>query len=153
MTQPVLGTLHDSPAAILAQVCLDKGWASLPTSLSTWPISVDSELAFPDNVMTLTNTEGMTSGRIQLTGQISELYGAQLKIRAATSTEAFLQAHEMAVNFDQKLYRYTTTINTNSYRIGAVTRKGAPLALGREGSATKRYLYTINVIVDIIQLS
>ena len=152
MTQPTLGTLNDSPAAVLAQIFIDKGWATDPTSNLAWPVSVDSELATPDSMMTLTDTEGTINGRVQVSGQASELFGVQLKIRAADPQAGHLQANAMAVNLDQNLYHVRTTLGVNQYFVGSATRKGSPLALGREGTATKRYLYTINMIVDIIQL-
>lgn len=151
MTQPILGTLEDSPAAVIAQLIIDLGLATDPLSSGSWPVSVDSELDSPDNVLCLTNTEAELSGRVQVTGQMSELWGIQLKIRAADPQTGYAKANAMAVAFDQTIRRNWTAIGSNVYMIGAVTRKGSVLYVGREGSATKRHIYTINAIVDIIQ--
>lgn len=159
----MLGQLNDSPADIVAQLLIDIGLADDPDQPGTasleWPVSVDSELATPDDALFVSNTDPLQSGRVQLTGQMSELYGVQIKIRAADPQVAFKKANEVAVAIDQQIYHRTTTVPPSSkstggsYFVGAITRKSGPLALGREGSATKRSLYTINTVVDINQTS
>lgn len=151
MTQPLLGSFLDSPAAVIAQLLIDLTLATDPSSSGAWPVSVDSELDSPDNVLCVTNTEAVQSGRVQISGQMSELWGFQLKIRAADPQVAFAKANAMAVAFDQVIYHNGVTIGSNKYFVGAVTRKGSTLFAGREGSATKRSIYTINAIVDILQ--
>lgn len=148
---PVLGSLLDSPAAIIAQLMIDLSAATDPTSNLAWPVSVDSELDTPDNMMTFTNTEGFQEGRVQQTGEMSSLPGFQLKVRAADPEVAYAKAQALAVIFDQVVYHNTVTVGSNVYRVGAITRKGNVLYLGREGSGSKRTLYTVNAIVDIIQ--
>ncbi len=162
MTMPLFGQLADSPAAIVAQMLIDLGYAQDPLGTGTadeWPISVDSELDSPDDVICLTNTEPVRNGRFQGTGEMNELFCFQTKVRASDGQLAWGKANDLAVTYDQRIYMVTTVLQPNSstaggtYRVGRVTRKSGPMALGREGSATKRHLYTINAIVDIIQLS
>lgn len=156
-----LGYLQDSPAAVIAQMLIDMGQASDPdveaSSSENWPVSVDSDLASPDDVVFVYNTEGQTYGRIQSTGQTSELYGFQTKVRAARPQDAYKKINDLLNCFDQEVYRRTVTITdvdgTRSYWIGAITRKGSPIFIGREGSATKRTLYSLNAIFDLRQLS
>lgn len=146
----------------MAQLLINLGQVSDPLASGTanvWPVSVDTELNTPDNVVTLTNTEPQQQGRFQGSGQMNELWTFQAKIRAADSQTAYAKANALSVLFDQVIYKNQVTLAPTShsaggtYRVGRVTRKSGPIAIGREGSATKRYIYTINAIVDIIQLS
>ena len=107
----------------------------------------------------LTNTEPERYGRVQLTGETSQLRAFQTKIRSSDPQVAWTKTNQLQVAYDQKILHRQTVIQPNSqsaggtYNVGAITIKSGPLFLGREGSATKRSLYTINAIVDIIQLA
>lgn len=162
MPIPLFGSLSDSPSAVIAQLMIDQGQASdplLPGTASDWPVSCDGELNNPDNVITITGTESSTFGRVQVTGQLSELWGIQFKIRAIDPQVAWAKANAIAVWMDQAVRMAITMVThtdltVGAYRVGAITRKGGALFLGRgEPTATKRTHYTINAITDIIQIS
>jgi hypothetical protein len=157
----LLGQFNDSPADVIAQLLIDLGYVEDPNLAGTakliWPVSVDSELASPDDIVCITNTDPVNSGRVQVTGQMSELWGIQFKVRAVDPQVAYRKSNQLVVAMDQEIYHQTTIIHPTAttsggtYFVGAITRKSGPLSLGREASATKRSLYTINAIVDIIQ--
>lgn len=150
------GQLDHSPADIIAQVLIDLSMASEMgingKPEGAWPVSVDTELTLPDDIITVTNTEGVLNGRIQITGERPEHFGFQLKIRSSISTTGWEKARTLAVALDQQMSYTTITIGSSTYDVGAVTRMGGILAVGRELASTKRFLYTINGIVVINQI-
>jgi hypothetical protein len=158
MVAPLIGSLQDSPADVIAQILINMGLVADPDSSSSsnpdWLISVDQELAVPDDVIEIHNTAGIQSGRVQITGQMSELYGIQFMVRAVDSRIAFAMMNQLAVIVDQQIYRVTVPMNSGkSYFLDSITRTGTPIALGKEAPLTKRYIYTLNAITSVIQLN
>lgn len=153
---PILnGQLLHSPANVIAQALIDIGLASEVSSVGAiggdWPVTVDTELNLPDDSITVTNTQGELNGRIQITGEQPEHFGFQIKVRASLPTTGWQKANGLAVALDQSLSHQSVTIDSSIYAVGAVTRKGGVLAIGRELASTKRFLYTINAVVVINQ--
>jgi phosphate-selective porin len=162
MTQPLLGSLVDSEQSIVAQLMIDMGIASdplLPGTASDWPVSADGELQNPDNVITVTGTEPARFGRVQVTGEGSQISAVQIKVRSYDPQIAFTKTNEIVVWAEQTAYmQQTTVINqngaTSTYRVGPFTRKSGPLSVGRaDNNLSKRWIYTINFLVSVIQLS
>ncbi len=159
MVAPLVGSLEDSVADVVAQILINKGLVDDPdagssSSSSGWLISVDQELATPDDVVEIHNTEGVQSGRVQVTGQMSELYGLQVLVRASDSRTAFAMVNRLAVTVDQHIYRETVAMASGkNYFLDSISRTGTILALGKEAPLTKRYIYTFNAITSVIQLN
>lgn len=153
---PILdGRLTHSPADVVAQVLMDLGLANgmgpdgKPEG--AWPVTVDTELNLPDDAVTVTNTEGVLNGRIQITGERPEHFGFQIKVRSSRPTTGWNKVNALAVALDQEMSYVTVMVDSSTYMVGAVTRMGGVLAVGRELASTKRFIYTINAIVVINQ--
>ena len=149
------GQLAHSPADVIATLLVDVGLAveisNVGVIVGSWPVSVDTELNLPDDSLTVTNTAGELNGRIQITGEQPEHFGFQIKVRASLPTTGWEKANAIAVALDQSLSYQSVTIGSSTYDVGAVTRRGGVLAVGRELASTKRFLYTINAVVVINQ--
>ena len=151
----LLGQLLHSPADIFRYLLIQAGYGILPVvgSLTDWPVTADTELDQPDNIIAVTNTQGETYGRIHVTGEQPEHFGIQIKVRSSLSTTGWTKANAIAVGMDQLLSFNSVTIGSNEYHVKQVTRKGSVLSLGREIPSSRRFLFTLNSVVVIHQIS
>lgn len=163
-----LGQIVHSPADIFRYLLIQQGYGSLPniTSPQPWPITADTELDSPDNAITVTSTTGEIYGRVQVTGEHVEAFGIQVKVRSSYSTAGWTQVNAVAVgmdhtDIDNSLNYQLLTIPANVqqgtptaiYTVQAVTRKGPVISLGREAGSSRRFLFTVNCIFTVQQVS
>ena len=146
----LLGQLLHSPAYIFRQLMINYG---LATASGDWPVTADTELNLPDNALVVTNTEGERWGRIQVTGEQPEHFGVQVKIRSSLPQVGWTKANLIAVAMDQQLSYQSVTIDSSVYAVGAITRKSSVLSIGREAGASKRFLFTVNAVFVVEQMS
>lgn len=145
--------LAHSPADIIRYLLVALGKGSLPEDELAWPIFAGQEPDSPDSCITLYDTSGIIEGRAQVSGEIQEHYGIQIKVRAASSTVAYAKINTLADCIDESIRNNTVTISSSQYIIYAITRKGGILSLGKELSASKRNLYTVNAIVSLVPVA
>lgn len=154
----LLGRLNHSPADIFRHLLINHNlgteWVyNVPTD---WPITADTELDLPDNFICVTNTTGELHGRIQVTGEQPEHFGIQIKARSSIPNElgGWNKLNDIAVAMDQTLsHTAVNVVGTHHYVVGAITRKGGILSVGREQGASKRFIYTLNAVFVCHQLS
>lgn len=155
----LLGQLAHSPADIFRKLLIDKNFGSAQGASLAWPITADTELDLPDNFICVTNTVGETYGRIQVTGEQPEHFGIQVKTRGSLPYDCWNKMNAICVAMDQSLSFNVVnlppiaSIAASQYRIGAITRKGGVLSVGREQGASKRFIYTLNAVFVCHQLS
>ena len=145
--------LSHSPADIIRYLLVDLARGSLPEDETTWPIYVSQEPDSPDSCITLYDTSGILEGRAQISGEIQEHYGIQLRVRAASPTVAYSKISELNSWIDECVRNNVVTIESSQYLVYAITRKGGILSLGKELSASKRNLYTVNAIVSLVPVA
>jgi len=151
--------LTNAPADVLAQALIDAGGGSSPGG--SWPIFVWQEVDSPDNCITLYDTVGTVQGRIQSGGEVIEHPGVQIKVRSSSSALANEKIRHLQYIVDevirQTIVHVSDPVGTgtevSSYLIHAVSRSGTILSLGKEVSATKRTIFTLNVTISLTQLS
>ena len=143
------GLLIHSPANVLSQLLMDKGAGTDPIDEDAWPIYSNGEPSSPDNVITITDTSGEIQGRVMFTGQELEQYGVQIRIRCNDPEDGFAKANALTVTMDQEIYRDTVTLDSDTYLVHAVNRKGGVIVLGKDANKTDLNLYTINVTVTL----
>lgn len=145
--------LNHSPADIVRYLLVDLARGSLPEDETDWPIFVSQEADHPDSCITLYDTSGILEGRAQISGEIQEHYGIQIRVRAANSTIAYAKISEINAWIDESVRNNLVTIEGSQYLVYAITRKGGILSLGKEVSASKRNLYTVNAIVSLVPVA
>lgn len=145
--------LNHSPADIVRYLLVDLARGSLPEDETSWPIFVSQEADSPDSCITLYDTSGILEGRAQVSGEIQEHYGLQIRVRAAAANVAYAKISEINAWIDESVRNNLVTIDSNQYLVYAITRKGGILSLGKELSASKRNLYTVNAIVSLVPVA
>jgi len=145
------GALNHSPADIVRYLLIDLSQGTLPSDSDSWPIHVAREPDTPDSVITVFDTSGRLDGRAQVSGEMLEHYGIQVRVRDTNPVEGFAKAQDIAIALDQTAYQDTITINSDTYLVHAVSRTGGILGLGKETPTSKRNLFTINAVVELRQ--
>jgi len=144
--------LTHSPADVVRRVLIALNLGSLPSTVGDWPIQVSNEPDYPDNLITITDTAGITNGRIQRTGETLEHKGISIQVRGVSHPIAWAKSDEIRVAIDEAIKNTSVTIASTSYMVYSLTRQSGPIILGRE-PGTDRYLHTINAIVALRQVN
>lgn len=147
------GTLHYSPADIVAQLIVNLGHGvAIDEDPAIWPVYVAGEPDTPDNCITVYDTQSRDHGRSLVTGERQEHHGIQVRVRSEDHRQGFAKIRAIAVAFDQDVYLDGVTLEEYDYRIQAITRVGDPLCLGKDGADSRRSLFTLNCIVSVREL-
>lgn len=147
------GPLLHSPADILRWLLVQLGLGTDPGNAGSWPVYCSSEPHAPDNCITTYDTEQRGDGRSQISGEMFQHYGVQIRIRSVDHPTGYVKANALANALDQSVYQEVVTVSGTRYLIHAVSRSSAVLPLGKEVPASKRSLFTINLLVSLRLLS
>jgi len=152
------GNLVHAPSDIVRNLMVDLSLGTTPSTSGSWPIYATREPNSPDSVITVFDTQGMVEGRFHVDGQVQEHYGIQIRVRDANPVDGYTKAQTIAVTLDQTAYQNTVTISSTTYTVHSVSRTGSVLALGKEvsgitGISTNRNIFTLNVVVDMRQIT
>lgn len=145
--------LGHSPADIVRYLLVDLARGSLPEDNTDWPIFVSQEADSPDSCITVYDTSGIIEGRAQISGEIQEHYGIQIRVRAASPAVAYAKISEVSLWVDERIRNNLVLIDSSQYLVYAITRKGGINSIGKEVSASKRNLYTVNAIVSLVPVA
>lgn len=141
--------LNDLPSRIVQKLLAELSLGTLPSSNGNWPVHCNKEPSSPDNAITLYDQEGVTQGRLQVTGQVVSFPGIQFRIRGEDQNTAQAKAISLRNALDTLVPR-TVTVEGSRYLVNAVHRTGNLISLGRENpTTTNRYLFTLNSTVTI----
>ena len=143
---------HD-PADIIRYLLIDLSSATLPTANGTWPAYSANEPDTPDNCITVYNTTGNIQARLNQTGAQVEKFGVQIRVRGATHPIGFAKGKTIENKMDTEVYRDVVTIASSQYLVHAVSRSGTLIFAGKDASSSKRFIFTLNILVDVRQLS
>lgn len=142
------GLLHHSPADIIRYILVAGSNGTMPSAGESWPINVSSEPDQPDNCITLYDTEGIDGGRTMNDGERQVHEGIQVKVRGTDHVVGFAKASLLASALDS-IRAKVLTIDSTTYIVHCVIRTGGVLSLGKEVTASKRSLFTINATVSL----
>jgi len=145
------GSLTHSPAQIISQLLIDLALGTAPADNGTYPVYTAIEPDSPDNVITVTDQVGRISGRQQVTGQVSEHHGAQIRVRNQEHKAGFTKARAVLIELDETVVLNTVSIDSSTYTVYAISRTTDVLAIGKETPTSKRDIFTINVVVALRQ--
>jgi hypothetical protein len=145
------GALTHSPATIIRQWMVNQTLATLPSAAGSWPASTALLMDTPDNVIQIRDTTGNQFGRSMIDGEINELPGVQVIVRASKFDAGYTKADSIKEGMDKNAQLYSLTISSTTYTIYAITRKGSIIYVGTEPTPTKRHLFSINAIFSVVK--
>ena len=149
-----VGLVH-SPADIVAQLLIDLGLGTDPTTNGTWPIYVGREPTIPDNCITVYDTAGVDDGRSMIDGETWNHYGFQVRVRSVDHRTGWVKADTISSTMAMNVLRTSTTITDSdgtktNYRIQCIARIGDTLKLGKEVPTSKRDIFTVNATMTLL---
>lgn len=146
------GSLTHSQAEVVQYLLADLGHGILPSDLpGSWPIYALKEVDTPDDLITVYDTVGRNQGKTQFDGEVQEMHGVQIRIRAALNYLGRRKAREIQVGLDPVRLK-NVTVESSVYLVHSLSRSGDVNSLGNEPN-TKRELFTVNFLVALRQVS
>lgn len=131
----------NAPADIVRQLLVDAGY--------TWPITYDSELDRPDDVITVYDTQPRVDSDNMQDPDLH--YGIQVRIRSADTGVGRDKSESIRATLNA-VNRQSVTVDANLYTVNAFSQVMV-LKLGKDGATTRRSLYVVNCVASIIGLS
>jgi hypothetical protein len=144
--------LPHTPADILRYALIASSGGSLPSVNGVWPIYISNEPDLPDNCITIYDTAGKFQGRIQVTGEMVEYPGIQIRVRGIDHQTARTRALLIENILDTVFRRTLVTIGLNTYMVEAVTRTSQTIDAGKAVSQSKRHLFTLNAVLTLTMI-
>lgn len=148
--------INHSPADVVAQILIDMDFGSDPEvdddgNSSPWPVSVGDEPEYPDNAITVYDTQGRSDARLMPDGHVAEHYGFQVRVRAAKAADAFAKVAAIKVALAKTVYQRIVTLTdpAASYVVQAITGIGDAIDLGKNTPNDKRSVWTLNALVVV----
>lgn len=149
-----------SPARIVAQLLVDLGVCGQVYSSGRdgysgdpWPVAVKSEPARPDDVLTVYNTDPLSSDRVMgdNAAQLSPHSGIQVRVRSRTEPDGWDRAARL-INAMNDVYRRTVTVpGHDPVTVHCFTNvPDEPTSLGLDKPASARHLYTVNAFLVLV---
>lgn len=129
--------------------------AFLPTQaapLVSWMVYVANEPGVPDDCLTVYDTTGNIDAKTQPDGEVCQHEGIQVRVRSVDHPTGWAKANAIAVALTEDVDMMVVTVGPNRYLLQAVNQVGQVTALGREGSDSRRRVFTINFTVAVRQL-
>lgn len=143
--------MNHSPATLLAEFLIGDMFLGDPEGSSlTWPAYVGfmpDKAAAPDDLVVLTDTEGLKDGRL-MTGENVNHGGVQILVRCRSYGEGWAKLAALCAALEAAAGEEIEISSSTSYTILNVSQQGPILSLGLE-EATRRFLLTANFLTTI----
>ena len=144
--------LVHSPADVVRQHLIDAGLGTAPSASGSWPVFAIGEPSEPDNCLTVYDTAGSSAGRTMPDGEIQGMYGIQVRIRSATHALGWAKANAIGAHLSEVAYQEVVHYGASNYLIHCFSRIGDVIPLGKNVPDTRRFLFTLNCMVNLRQL-
>ena len=144
----------DSPAEMIREYLINEGIVTEPSDGLAWPGYVSSMPdggTVKDDAICIYDTTGIIQNRAMGSGEYSERFGVQVRIRSKEHTEGYTKARAVAYALDVLLRAAVTVVGGQAYEIHAVSR-GVVLVLGPGQDDKRRRLFTINATFTAVAL-
>lgn len=141
-------TLEYSTADIIRYLLFDLGLGTDPTLLGNWPVQVSNEPDSPDNLIVVFDTAGVSSGRIQRSGEVVEQRGFMIQVRGTDHQTAWIKAEAIRSAIEEDVHNTLVQVESTTFIVYVINRHSGPIFLGRE-PGTNRVLFTINAVAAI----
>lgn len=146
--------LEYSPAEIVQQLLINHGMGTVGGAGGVWPIFSTNEPDEPDNCITVYDTTGGDEGRIR-SGEVQGPWGIQIRLRSSQHRIGIGKANQLWVEIAEEVRLENVTLSWDPdlgsivYQVWSFGNIGNVLAIGKDSSASKRSLFTINAFVNI----
>ena len=147
------GSMTHGPCDIIGQLLIDKGVAVDPQTAGDWKLGVSEDLATPDEVVSVFDTQGKLQGFEHTQGEMQEQEGILIRIRSKDYRTGYTKAKAIATLLDEGVHNETVVLETVTYIVYSVNRTSGVLHVGKETGASKRHLFTVNATVALTQPS
>lgn len=97
------GTLRHSPAHIVRNLLISLGGGTPPSAGNAWPMFINNEPALPDECITVYDTNLVHQSRDMRGGEVSEVYGIQVRLRASESALGFNKISSLMQMLDTQI--------------------------------------------------
>lgn len=155
------GPLEHAPSHVLLEYLVAEGFGVDPDDDEdgAWPIFKSRHPDRPDDLIRITDTEGISNGDTQVDGERQEQHGVQILVRGVDDAEIFGKIRAIAVHLD-RIKREVVDVpsvstgtgsSISQYIIHAMQRTSGVIALGTDVPQGKRFLYTVNYLCSIRQ--
>ena len=147
------GQLSHTPSQVIRQFLIDQ---SLGTDGgSNWPVYAVQQMDSPDNCIIVLDQQGVGRGRLQVSGEIQEMYGVQIVIRSSDGQTGWAKADAIKLALTQSCHLTSVTVTdpegygtaTQDYLVYNVSHRSGPFAIPEP--ETDRMLHSLNVIANI----
>jgi hypothetical protein len=146
------GSLANSPSDVMRTALIQLSLGTNPPANQAWPIYASGEPSSPDNCITVYDTAGKVGGRHNTDGTTLEHPGIQIRVRASNFRTGWTKANSVSIALDS-VFNLSVVVSGTTYEVASVTRTGNILHLGNEGAASKRQIFTSNVVIALRQIS
>lgn len=137
-----------SPADVLAQILIIKGFGNDSTLSGDWPVYVSMSPDEQDQRLCVYDTAGVQEGREMRTGEMAEFFGAMISVRAKDHPTGWGKAQSIAKFLDKGLYRMVVPTPGGTLFVQSAKRTSPVLRLGQE-KGHKRMLFSINLLLTL----
>lgn len=145
--------MTNSPAEVVRALLISLGMGTDPASETSWPIFSTGEPDTPDNCITVYDTPGIGDGRSMVDGELFTHYGFQVRVRAITALVGWQKANAIRTAMAQSVSKMRVSVDSSRYYVQCIAKIGNVLPLGRDTGNSRRYLFTLNAVVPIRQIS
>ncbi len=143
--------LDHEPIEVIRRLLVDEALGTMPSDASDWPIGVSSELATPDNTITIYGPAGTTQGRLNPTKEVVDQPGLQFRIRGTDFTTTSQKARAIVAAIDD-VVKQEVAIASSTYIVWSIPRSTDVIPIGNDPD-TNRSILTVNARVILSQSS
>lgn len=155
------GPLHYPPSRIVLEYLVTEGYGTDPDDDDEpeWPIYMTRHPDRPDNLILLTDTEGISNGDTQTDGERQDQDGLQIMVKAAHDEDAYRKIRQITVHLDSvaRAVSLVPALSTGTgsdfyeFIIHGMQRTSGILGLGVDVPQGKRFVYSTNYLCMIRQ--
>lgn len=142
------GQLNHSPGVILQQLLIDLLLGTVATDNLAWPVFYSVMPNAPDNAISVHDTTGRMQGRDHNSGEMTEKYGFQVRVRCGSRSTGDTKAQAIGYALDTGVNRTSVTVGSDTYLVQSITRTTPVLSIGLEQGSRNR-LWTLNAVASI----
>lgn len=157
---PTATITEHSPADIVRWLMVRAGVGSDPTTNdnpvanANWPVWVSKEPTIPDNLIKVSDTQGVDGSRSMVDGDQIAWNGFQVMVRAVDYPTGWQKVSAVRTAFltDPNFQRTVVTVAGVRYAVQAIVKVGQVIPLGEEKPVSSRNLFTLNAMLSYRKL-
>lgn len=147
------GTLSHTVSQVIRQLLIDLSLGS--DGGASWPVYATQIPNAPDSCIGVIDRVGVQRGRFQVGGEVQEVHGIQIIVRAGDAQTSHVKANAIKTNLAESVHLTTVAVTdpegygtaSQSYVVYNVSHRSGPFTLNEDG--TDRKLNSLNMVVTI----